>query len=167
MSHSQREEKGQVEKWKRRIFGGKKKKNRQSARKPFGKQNHDNRNATPGTREQKAKKPLDSRAEGWQGIKEAITSYQGRRAQERKHKTTAEEEVRDTIQEMSQNQNVPDMSAEVEELSGKELHEDKRGDERGSQANSEVPEHQRRRWEGVSAQSGRRIFTKDKKLEMG
>ena len=68
---------------------------------------------------------------------------------------------------MSQNQNVPDMSAEVEELSGKELHEDKRGDERGSQANSEVPEHQRRRWEGVSAQSGRRIFTKDKKLEMG
>ena len=72
-------------------------------------------------------------------------SYQGRRAQERKHKTTAEEEVRDTIQEMSQNQNVPDVSAEVEELSGKELHEDKRGDERGSQANSEVPEHQRRR----------------------
>ena len=72
-------------------------------------------------------------------------SYQGRRAQERKHKTTAEEEVRDTIQEMSQNQNVPDVSAEVEELSGKELHEDKLGDERGSQANSEVPEHQRRR----------------------
>ena len=65
MSHSQREEKGQVEKWKRRIFGEKKKKKtRQSARKPFGKQNHDNRNATPGTREQKAKKPLDSRAEG-------------------------------------------------------------------------------------------------------
>lgn len=149
------------------IWGKKKKKTRQSARKPFGKQNHDNRNATPGTREQKAKKPLDSRAEGWQGIKEAITSYQGRRAQERKHKTTAEEEVRDTIQEMSQHQNVPDVSAEVEELSGKELHEDKLGDERGSQANSEVPEHQRRRWEGVSAQSGRRIFTKDKKLEMG
>lgn len=72
-------------------------------------------------------------------------SYQGRRAQERKHKTTAEEEVRDTIQEMSQNQNVPDVSAEVEQLSGKELHEDKLGDERGSQANSEVPEHQRRR----------------------
>ena len=72
-------------------------------------------------------------------------SYQGRRAQERKHKTTAEEELRDTIQEMSQNQNVPDVSAEVEQLSGKELHEDKLGDERGSQANSEVPEHQRRR----------------------
>lgn len=72
-------------------------------------------------------------------------SYQGRRAQERKHKITAEEEVRDMIQEMSQNQNVPDVSAEVEELSGKELHEDKLGDERGSQANSEVPEHQRRR----------------------
>ena len=49
------------------------------------------------------------------------------------------------IQEMSQNQNVPDVSAEVEELSGTELHEDKLGDERGSQANSEVPEHQRRR----------------------
>ena len=57
VSHSQREEKQQVEKWKRRIFG----KNPQSVRKPFGKQNHDSRNATPGTREQKAKKLLESR----------------------------------------------------------------------------------------------------------
>lgn len=47
-------------------MGKKKKKQKtpQSTRKPFGKQNHDNRNATPGTREQKAKKPLDSRAKG-------------------------------------------------------------------------------------------------------
>ena len=43
-------------------------------------------------------------------------------------KIIEEEEVKDTIQEMSQNQNVPDMSAEVEELSRKELHEDKLGD---------------------------------------
>ena len=62
MSHSQREEKEQVEKWKRRIFG----KNPQSVRKPFGKQNHDSRNATSGTREQKAKKLLESRAKGRQ-----------------------------------------------------------------------------------------------------
>lgn len=55
MSHSQREEKGGKLR-NGRIFGGKKK-TPQSTRKPFGKQNHDNRNATPGTREQKAKTP--------------------------------------------------------------------------------------------------------------
>ena len=63
-----------------------------------------------------------------QRTKEEITNYQVRRAQERKNKIIEEEEVKDTIQEMSQNQNVPDMSAEVEELSRKELHEDKLGD---------------------------------------
>ena len=63
-----------------------------------------------------------------QRTKEEITNYQVRRAQERKNKIIEEEEVKDTIQEMSQNQNVPDMSAEVEELSRKQLHEDKLGD---------------------------------------
>ena len=38
-----------------------------------------------------------------QRTKEEITHYQVRRAQERKNKIIEEEEVKDTIQEMSQN----------------------------------------------------------------
>lgn len=62
---------------------------------------------------------------------------------------------------MSQSQNVPDMSVEVAELTKNELREAKLDDERLSPANSEFPEHRRQRREGVRAQSGRRIFTKD------
>lgn len=61
---------------------------------------------------------------------------------------------------MSQNQNVPDVSAEVEELSGKELREDKLGDERGSQANSEVPERQETEMRGCKCPEWKENFYK-------
>lgn len=66
---------------------------------------------------------------------------------------------------MSQNKNVPDMSDEVEQLTKNELREAKLDDERWSPASSGFPEHKRQRREGVRAQSGRRVFTKDEKLE--